>query len=67
MFAPGNSLCGVPGKTAMLSFTFTVRDGLKSGYVKTGIGKGGTRLGRALGDNSRMRIVASGARAPGHS
>lgn len=67
MFAPGKSLFGLTGKTAMLSFTFRVRDGLKYGYVNTGIGNGGMRLGRGLGDNSRIRVVASGARAPGRS
>lgn len=67
MFAPGNSLFGLTGNSAILSFTFRVRDGLNYGYVNTGIGNGGMRLGRVLRDNSRIRVVASGARAPGRS
>ncbi len=62
MIAPGKRFGAVPTSYATLSFTFAVRAFLKDRYVNTGIGRGLIPLDRGLRDNSRMRVLASGAR-----
>lgn len=67
-FAPSNSMGGLPGNSAPVSFTCDVRSTINGGVINTGMGNGLIPVSCIVGGNSRVRVVASrGSGKPDHS
>ncbi len=67
--APGNSMVGLPLNTAVISFTFRVRSTINAEVMNTGISNGVIPVGRIIGANRMVRVLAAGRtkRNPDHS